>query len=103
MDFKDALGAATAELDASRPRIEANRKKKGKIKEPGAEDRCVVCGMYPAKYPNFDAQISTKEGEVLHFCSSQCLVKFRAEPATYLKKGRHRAGLLGHGPPRGRL
>lgn len=84
--FATVLSSATKELSMSRPNIEKKRKKKGKIAEPNAETRCVVCGMYPARYPEHRCQISTKEGETQHFCSSQCMVSFLADPKEYVKK-----------------
>lgn len=67
----------------SRPKIE---KKKGKIADPTPETRCVVCAMYLARYPEHRFQVSSGDGEKHHFCSSQCLVNFLAEPKQYVKK-----------------
>ena len=85
VDFEGALAAATKELSMSRPKIEAKRKKKGKIADPGPEVRCPTCGMYPARYPGFHSQISTAAGKHHHFCSSQCLVAYQANPGKYVK------------------
>ena len=84
--FQTAFAAATKELSMSRPKIEMKRKKMGKIAEPTAESRCVVCGMYPARYPEHRCQVMTGDGKTHHFCSSQCLVNFLAKPKEYLKK-----------------
>ncbi len=84
--YTEALATATKELNMSRPKIEAKRKKKGKIADPGPEVRCPVCGMYPARYPGFRSQISTADGKHHHFCSSQCLVAYQADPRQYLKE-----------------
>jgi nitrous oxide reductase accessory protein NosL len=84
--FETAYSAATNELSTSRPKIEKKRKKKGKIKEPAAESRCTVCGMYPARYPEHRCQVITGDAATLHFCSSQCLVGFLAEPEKFLGK-----------------
>ncbi len=83
--FRGALATATKELNMSRPKIEAKRKKKGKIADPGPEVRCSVCGMYPARYPEFRSQVSTADGKHYHFCSSQCLVAYQANPKQYVK------------------
>ena len=83
--FNGAMAMATKELSMSRSKIEAKRKKKGKIADPGPEVRCPVCGMYPARYPEYRCQISTADGKQLHFCSSQCLVSFQADPNKYVK------------------
>lgn len=85
-DFAGALAAATSELDASYKKTENKRIKKGKIVEPGPMDRCRVCGMYPARYPRHHSQVQTGDGATIHFCSTQCLVAFKAEPAQYMKK-----------------
>ncbi len=86
VSFTTAFAAAIKELSVSRPKIEMKRKKKGKITEPSAESRCIVCGMYPAKYPEHRCQVMTVDGKIHHFCSSQCLVSFLAKPGEYLKK-----------------
>jgi copper chaperone NosL len=84
-DFAEAYAAAVKALDMSRPNIDGNRKKKGKIKEPSEEARCVVCGMFPARYPRHRCQILTKEGKTLHFCSTRCLMDYRANPSQYVE------------------
>ncbi len=86
VDFETAFAAAAKELSMSRPKIEKKRKKKGKIADPTAEARCAVCGMYPARYPEHRCQISTGKGETHHFCSSQCMVSFLADPKQYVNK-----------------
>lgn len=85
VDFNGALAMASKELSMSRPKIEAKRKKKGKIEDPGPNARCVVCGMYPARYPAHRCQLSTADGKRYHFCSTQCLVNFQASPNEYVK------------------
>lgn len=85
VNFAAALAAATRELDLSRAKIEGKRKKKGKILEPTAKTRCLVCGMYPAKFPKHRAQVSMADGSHHHFCSNQCLVHFMADQKKYLK------------------
>ncbi|MCP4337356.1 MAG: YHS domain-containing protein [Desulfobulbaceae bacterium] len=85
VDFNMAQTMATKELTLSRPKIEAKRKKKGKIADPGPEVRCPVCEMYPARYPEHHCQLTTVNGKQYHFCSSQCLVNFIANPKEYVK------------------
>lgn len=84
--FVTALEMATKELSVSRPKIEKKRMKRGKIVNPTADTRCTVCGMYPARYPEHNCQVSTKGGKTKHFCSSKCLVNFLADPKQYLKE-----------------
>jgi len=85
VDYTTALTAATKELAASRMKIEGKRKKKGEIVEPTSENRCLVCGMYPARFPKHRAQVSMADGSHQHFCSNQCLVHFMADQKKYLK------------------
>lgn len=82
--FQQAYEAARMELPKSRGLIDKKRKKTGKIKEPTEKDSCVVCGMYPARYPRHNTQILTMEGDTLHFCSTKCMVTFNADPAKHV-------------------
>ena len=84
-DYQYALAAATKELPMSRPKIEAKRKKKGKIADPAPEDHCQVCGMYPARFPAHRCQLTTTNGSRYHFCSTQCLTGYLASPGQYAK------------------
>lgn len=81
--FSDAFAAATAELDKAKPMIQAKRKKMGKIVEPSDQDRCVVCNMFPARYPKNNAQLITADKKRFHFCSTQCLFEFLQDPKKY--------------------
>jgi nitrous oxide reductase accessory protein NosL len=83
-DFQGAVAAAAAELPKSRMAIDNKRKKTGKIKEPTGKDACTVCGMPPAKYLEHNSQILTMQDETLHFCSTQCMVGFAADPGRYV-------------------
>lgn len=85
-DFQKALAAAKMELPKSRMSIDKNRKETGKIKVPTEEDACTVCGMPPAKFPGHNCQIWTTAGNTLHFCSTQCLVNFNADPTRYVQE-----------------
>jgi len=85
VNFNMAQTMATKELTMSRPKIEAKRKKKGKIEDPGSEERCPVCEMYPARYPEFRCQLTTVDGKRHHFCSTQCLLNFKDNPKKYVK------------------
>ena len=86
VDFQAAFAAAKMELPKSRMLIDKKRKKTGKIKEPTEKDSCTVCGMYPARYPKHKCQIWAKDGSTLHFCSTQCMVNFNADPSKYMKE-----------------
>lgn len=86
VDFQEAFAAAKMELPKSRMLIDNKRKKTGKIKEPTEKDSCTVCGMYPAGYPKHNCQIWAMDGTTLHFCSTQCMVNFNANPLKYVKE-----------------
>jgi nitrous oxide reductase accessory protein NosL len=85
--YAEALQIAKDGISKEKQMIVQRRLKKGKIVEPvDDKDRCSVCGMYPARYPKHKNQIQTQEGELCHFCSTQCLFSFLADPAQYSGK-----------------
>ena len=87
MGFAEALQVAKEGINKENQMIVQRRLKKGKIVEPvDNKDRCPVCGMYPARYPNNKGQIQTKGQDVYHFCSTQCLFAFLADSAKYAGK-----------------
>lgn len=51
--------------------------------KPAPKDKCPVCGMFVAKYPDFAAQIHFKNGTVAHFDGAKDLFTF------YLQTGRY--------------
>ena len=55
----------------------------GKIVEPSDQDRCLVCNMFPARYPKNNAQLLTPDKKRFHFCSTQCLFEFLQDPQKY--------------------
>lgn len=44
--------------------------------EPTMDDKCPICGMMPAKYPEWKAQVVLKSGERYHFDSPKDMFKF---------------------------
>jgi copper chaperone NosL len=86
VDFQAALAEAKKELPESRMMIDKKRKATGKIKEPTGNDVCTVCGMPPANHPKHNCQIWAMDGSTLHFCSTQCMVNFNADPLKYVKE-----------------
>lgn len=42
----------------------------------GPKDKCAVCGMFVAKYPNFAAQIQFRDGATFHFDGAKDMFKF---------------------------
>ena len=84
LQFKDAYQLAAATVVKENEMINRNRISKGKIVEPlDNKDICPVCDMYPARYPQNKCQLQTKGGEVVHFCSTQCLFEYLKNPQSY--------------------
>lgn len=54
-----------------------------KARKPGPTDKCAVCGMFVAKYPDFAAQIQTRDGKTLFFDGTKDLFTFYLNPAKY--------------------
>jgi len=87
MGYTETLRIAKDGINKENQMIVQRRLKKGKIVEPvDNKDICPVCGMYPARYPKNKCQIQTKNKEVFHFCSTQCLFSFLADSAKYAGK-----------------
>ncbi|MFB6155543.1 MAG: nitrous oxide reductase accessory protein NosL, partial [Haloferacaceae archaeon] len=55
---------------------------------------CAVCGMSPAKFPEWNAQVSFEDGHRAHFCSPGCATAYYADPG-HFEEGRTRRTLLG--------
>ncbi|GAB6905863.1 conserved exported hypothetical protein [Desulfosarcina cetonica] len=85
VDYARALAAAKTGVGNENRQINARRLAKGKIVEPTEKDTCVVCGMYPERYPYGKCQLRSKDGRTLHFCSTQCLFAFLDNPSRYMK------------------
>ena len=84
--FRKALTMAKAGIAKENPMLVKRRLKKGVIVEPvDNKDRCPVCNMYPARYPKHKCQIITKQKNVYHFCSTQCLFEFLRHAQKYVK------------------
>jgi nitrous oxide reductase accessory protein NosL len=84
VQFSDAYQAAQMTIAKENKMIDSNRHKKGKIVEPvDNKDACPVCGMYAARFPKNKCQLQTKDGEVLHFCCTQCLFEFVKNSGKY--------------------
>lgn len=52
-------------------------------KKPAGSDKCPVCGMFVAKYPDFAAQIQFNNGSVSHFDGAKDLFKYYLDSARY--------------------
>ena len=60
---------------------------------PGAKDKCPVCGMFVAKYPDFLARIVFKDGSVFFFDGAKDMFKFYFNVKKY--SPRHKAEDIG--------
>lgn len=51
---------------------------------PGPRDKCPVCGMFVAKYPDWTAIVSFHDGGSAWFDGAKDLFKFLADPGRFL-------------------
>jgi len=51
--------------------------------KPGPGDKCPVCGMFVAKFPDFATQIQLKDGSIFHFDGSKDLFRYLPAAARY--------------------
>jgi len=49
----------------------------------GPKDKCPVCGMFVAKYPDFTAQIRFRDGVTFHFDGAKDLFKYYVHLSRY--------------------
>ena len=85
--YNDALELAKGGVQKENQMIVQKRLKGGKIAEPvDQQDKCPVCGMYPASFAMHKCQIQTKDKVVYHFCSTQCLFTFLENSAQFAGK-----------------
>jgi nitrous oxide reductase accessory protein NosL len=56
--------------------------------KPGPKDKCPVCGMFVAKYPDWVAYAELADGTRLVFDGAKDLFKFVLEPGKYLPSRR---------------
>jgi copper chaperone NosL len=62
--------------------------------KPGPRDKCAVCGMFVAKYPDFIASVVFRDGAVFHFDGVKDLMKFYFRLERY-SPGRKQADMAG--------
>jgi len=87
MGYKKTLELAKAGVQKENEMIVKRRLKKGKIVEPvDQQDKCPVCGMYPARYAKHKCQIQTNDKNVYHLCSTNCLFAFLEDSAKFAGK-----------------
>jgi nitrous oxide reductase accessory protein NosL len=78
-DFVTTFQMARETLGKEKAMLDRKRLDKGKIIMPvDNRDECVVCRMYPARYPHHRSQISYGDGHSDHFCSTHCLFDWLA-------------------------
>lgn len=83
----ETFDLATHELAKEKAMIAQKRLADGKIVEPvDNKDQCPVCNMYPARYPKHRCQLTDTDKNVHHFCSTQCLFAFLADPKPFTGK-----------------
>lgn len=51
--------------------------------KPTAKDKCPVCGMFVAKYPDFVAQVSFRDGTAAFFDGAKDMFKYHLNVKTY--------------------
>jgi len=53
------------------------------ISKAGPKDKCPVCGMFVAKYPDFVAQIQFQDGSTFHFDGAKDMFKYYLNLSRY--------------------
>ena len=51
--------------------------------KPSQKDKCPVCGMFVAKYPDFAAQVQFRNGNLLHFDGAKDFFKYYQNISRY--------------------
>ena len=49
------------------------------------QDRCPLCGMFPAKRPKTAAAMALSDGRTFYFCGNGCMLRAWRDPARHLK------------------
>lgn len=87
-DYAATYRLAGSTLARENAMIDKKRLAGRKIVPPvDMQDECVVCRMYPSRYPLHRSQVAYRNGRVDHFCSTHCLF-------VWLGDVRHRKALL---------
>ncbi len=58
------------------------------------QDRCPLCAMLPARYPEFSCAIQLKNGNTYYFCSPRCLLRVWSDPKRYLNVSPEELGAM---------
>ena len=92
MDYAATLDLAQRSLVQENSMIDSKRLATGKIVPPtDLKDECVVCHMYPSRYPRHHSQVAVPGGGIDHFCSTHCLFAWLGEA----KNGAAAGGISG--------
>lgn len=59
------------------------------LPKPGPYDSCTVCGMFPARYPDWVATIKYQDGHAHHFDGAKDFFKHLLDMKKYAKGYRH--------------
>jgi len=78
------------------PRIAQANAPKVDLPAPGPRDACPVCGMLPAKYPDWVATVLWNDGEAVHFDGAKDFFKYLRNLEKYAP-GRARDQIAGMG------
>ena len=78
------------------PKLAGARASRVDLPAPGPYDACPVCGMFPAKYPDWIATVLFDDGYADHFDGAKDFFKYLLDMEKYAK-GRDRAGIIGLG------
>ena len=62
----------------------ADTKSRPKPVKPGRKERCVTCGMFPAKYKQWIAQVHWNNGERNYFDGCKCMFRAFQNKGKYL-------------------
>jgi len=62
---------------------------------PAAKDKCPVCGMFVAKYPNWAAAAKTKDGKVIYYDGPKDMFTHYFNPGHYTP-GEKQSDIIGH-------
>jgi nitrous oxide reductase accessory protein NosL len=74
MGYQATYAMAGTTIERENAMIDQKRVASGKIIPPvDLKDECVVCHMYPSRYPRHRSQVSRFKGRIDHFCSTHCL------------------------------
>lgn len=89
-----ALGAVSL-INLPRASVSAKATKID-LRKPGPYDTCPVCGMFPARYPDWIATVQFKDGHADHFDGAKDFFKYLLDMKKYAK-GRQREQVTGMG------